>query len=51
MHRRLFLAAVTAAALAGCSQSAAPVASPAPAEESPPPAGARLVSLKLPGMT
>ncbi len=49
MNRRHLLTVAALAALAGCSSEPAPTASSPPAE--PPPAGAKLVVLKLPGMT
>lgn len=49
MNRRHLLATAVLAALAGCSAESGPtVSTPA---ESPPPAGAKLVVLKLPAMT
>jgi hypothetical protein len=48
MNRRHLLATAVLAALAGCSADTEPtVAAPA----APPPPGAKLVVLKLPGMT
>jgi hypothetical protein len=48
MNRRHLLAAALVAALAGCTSQPGPTTE-APAE--PPPPGAKLVVLKLPGMT
>jgi len=49
MNRRHVLATAVLAALAGCSAQPGPtVATPA---ADPPPTGAKLVVLKLPGMT
>jgi len=49
MNRRHLLATAVLAALTGCwAQPAPTVATPA---EAPPPIGAKLVVLKLPGMT
>jgi hypothetical protein len=47
MNRRHLLATAVLAALAGCSVESAPTA----ATSAPPPPGAKLVVLKLPGMT
>jgi nitrous oxide reductase len=49
MNRRHFLATGALVALAGCSAQPEPTA--ATPAEGPPPAGAKLVVLKLPGMT
>jgi len=49
MNRRHLLATAVLAALAGCSAQPGPsAATPA---EAPPPVGAKLIVLKLPGMT
>ncbi len=47
MNRRYLLAAAALAALTGCTSQPGPASAPA----DPPPAGAKLVVLKLPGMT
>jgi len=49
MNRRHLLATAVLAALAGCSAQPGPTA--ATPVEGPPPAGAKQVVLKLPGMT
>lgn len=48
MNRRYFLATMAAVAMVGCTQPAS--FKPSAADDDPPPAGARLVVLKLPGM-
>ena len=49
MNRRHLLAAAALAALVGCSSQPGPTVDTPPSD--PPPAGAKLVVLKLPGMT
>ena len=49
MNRRHLLAVAVMAALAGCSGQPSP--SPVETAEAPPPPGAKLIVLKLPGMT